>query len=109
MIDSNHFCVKSHFQDNSTQNDLLFQPILGYFKKINNSKRISALKSKGLSGENIKPEATPNNSLSPPLNYINIKIRVQFDRSCLRQDKLVFDPENEVNIYIVYEKIFLAF
>ena len=43
-----------------------------------------------------------DNSLGPGLNYIP-KIRVKYDASCLEQDKITFNHETIVNIYIVYE------
>ena len=53
--------------------------------------------------ENIKSLTAPNNSHSPTLNYINAKIRVKFDGSCLKQDKLTYTHKAVVNIYIMYE------
>ena len=52
---------------------------------------------------NIKPHGTSNNSVSSTLHYINTKIRVKFDGSCIKQDKLAFNYKTVVNIYIVYE------
>ena len=56
---------KSHFEENGTQNYLVFQPIHIYFKVIANTKYISEWQSKGLSDETIKPSCTSHNSLSP--------------------------------------------
>ena len=52
--------------------------------------------------ENIKPSTSWDNSLGPGLNYL-AKIRVKYDASCLKQDKITFNHETIVNIYIVYE------
>ena len=52
-INSNYFRDKSHFEDDATRNDLVFQPVYRCFKKNGNSKRISACKSIGWSDENI--------------------------------------------------------
>ena len=42
-----------------------------------------------------------DNSLTPELNCINIKLRVIFDRNCLKQDKATFTNKKLVNIFIV--------
>ena len=54
-------------------------------KKITNCKHISGRKSKGLHDESIKPPAA-----SPTLNYINTKLRVKFNGSYLKQDKVTY-------------------
>ena len=95
--------VKGHFEDDGTQNYFVHQPVYRCFKKIGNNKRISAWKPKGLSDESIKPHATSNSSYSPTLHYINTKIPVKFDGSCIKQDKLAFNYKTVVNIYTVYE------
>ena len=74
----------NHFEDDGTRNYLVFWLIYRCFKKISNSKCILVWKLKVLSDENIKPPATSNNSTSPALNYINAKIQVKFDGSCLK-------------------------
>ena len=94
---------KSDFEDDGTQNYLVFQPVQRYFKKLANSDHISAWKSKELSSESIKPPAASNESLAPALNYINTKLRVKFDGSCLKQDELTFTHKKLVNIDIVNE------
>ena len=72
---------KSHFEDDDTQNYLVFQPIYRYFKDIGNTDPISIWKSKGLSDERIKSPAKSSNSLAPTLR---LKLRVKFDGSCLK-------------------------
>ena len=52
-FDSTYFRGKSHFEDDETQNYLMFQPICGYFRKIGNSVHISVVKSKRLPDESI--------------------------------------------------------
>ena len=44
-----------------------------------------------------------DNSLAPTLDYVGNKIKVKFDGSCLKQDKITFTHGTIVNIYIVYE------
>ena len=53
-FDSSYFIGKSHFKENCTQNTLVFQPIIKYFKVITDVGYISSWKSKGLSAESIK-------------------------------------------------------
>ena len=52
---------------------------------ISNTKYSYKRKSKGLSDETIKPPATPDNSLSPLINYLGNKIRLKFNGNCLKQ------------------------
>ena len=69
-FDSDYFIGKSHFEEDGTQNYLLFQPLNKYFKVITNTDYVSSWKSKGLSGESINPTKTSDNSLTPILNYV---------------------------------------
>ena len=106
-FDSGYFIGKSHFEEDGTQNYLVFQPIIRYFKinaVINVADYVLSWQSKGLSAEAIKPPATSDNSLIPIISYYYAsKIRVKFTRSCLKQDKVTFNHGQVVNIYIVYE------
>ena len=102
-FDSSYFIGKSHFEEDGTQNYLVFQPMYRYFKMITNTDYISSWKSKGLSAESIKPPTTSDNSLTPVLNYYGTKTRVKFNGSCLQQPKLSYTHGKVVNIYIVYE------
>ena len=100
-FDSSYFIGKSHFDEDGTQNYLVFQPLNKYFKLITNTLSILSWQSKGLSTENIDP---PTTSLSPSINYVGNKIRVKFTGSCLKQsNKLTYTHGKVVNIYIVYE------
>ena len=101
-FDSGYFIGKSHFEEDGTQNYLVFQPMYRYFKT-DSSYHISSWTSKGLSNESIKPPSAPNNFLTPSLNYLGTKIRVKFSGSCLKQDKITYTHGKIVNIYIVYE------
>ena len=73
-FDSSYSRGKNYFEDDGTQNYLIFQPIYRYFRKIGNTERISSWKSKGLLDEIIKPPITSDNSLGPALCYIGNKI-----------------------------------
>ena len=101
-FDSSYFIGKSHFEEDGTQNYLVFQPMYRYFKT-SSSYQISSWTSKGLSNESITPFSAPNNFLTPSLNYLGTKIRVKFSGSCLKQDKVTYTHGKIVNIYIVYE------
>ena len=85
---SSYFIGKSHFEEDGTQNYLVFQPINKYFKVITNTDYISSWKSKGLSSESIKPPTTSNNSITPALTYYGTKTRVKLTESCLKQPKI---------------------
>ena len=102
-FDSSYFTGKSHFEENGTQNYLVFQPINMYFKVIANTDYVSSWKSKGLSAETIKPPTTSDNSLTPAVSHYGAKTRVKFTGSCLKQPKISYTHEKVVNIYIVYE------
>ena len=79
-FDSSYFHGKNHFEDDGTQNYLVFQPVSGYFKMVTNTSKVTAWKSKGLSDGSIKPPLTSDNSLNPGINYFdNARIRVKFD------------------------------
>ena len=57
---------------------------------------------KGISDESIKPPATIKNILNPLLEYGN-KSKLKFDGSCLKQNKITYNHEKIVNLYIVFE------
>ena len=102
-FDSSYFIGKSHFEEDGTQNYLVFQPINRYFKVIANTDYVSSWKSKGLSAVSIKPPTASDNSLTPVLNYYGTRIRVKFVGSCLKQPKISYTHGKVVNIYIVYK------
>ena len=74
-----------------------------YFKKTDNTNHISELKSKGLSDEIIKPPTTNDNSLAPALIHFGTTIRVLFNGSCLKQNKITYTHRTTAKIYIAYE------
>ena len=75
-----------------------------YFKRVSNTNdHILSWKSKELSDESIKPPVTTNYSLNPKLSSFGTKTRAEFKGSCLKQDKITYNHEKVVNIYIVYE------
>ena len=105
-FDSSYFIGKSHFEEDGTQNYLVFQPMYRYFKIIagvGNGSYIYYWKSKGLPQEIINSIKTPNHSITPNLDYYGTKTRAEFNGSCLKQDSVTFNHGKVVNIYIVYE------
>ena len=105
-FDSIYFKGKSHFEEDGTQNCLVFPPIKRYFKVIagvGNGRYIYYWKSK-LSDETINSIKTSDYGITPYLSYYDTnKIRVKFDGGCLKQDQGSLLHGGIVNIYIVYE------
>ena len=100
-FDLRYFLSKSHFADDGAQSYLLFNQ---YFKTPTNSDKVIGWKSKGLSGDSVKPLATSDDSLNPRLDYTdNAKIEVKFDGSNLNQGKVTFSQNAILNFYVVYE------
>ena len=105
-FDSSYFIGKSHFEEDGTQNYLVFQPMYRYFKIIagvGNGSYIYYWKSKGLPQEIINSIKTPNHSITPNLDYYGTKTRAEFNGSCLKQDKVTFNHGKIVNVNIFYE------
>ena len=104
-FDSSYFRGKSHFEEDSTQNYLVFQPIYRYFKivaGVDNGSYIYYWKSKALSDERINPIKTLNHNITPNLDcYGTNKSRIWW--KMFNKDKVTFNHEKEVNIYIAYE------
>ena len=86
-FDSCYFIGKNHFEEDGTQNYLVFQPINRYLEVIANTDYVSSWESKGLSNKTINPPDTSDNSLYPTLIYYGTKMRAKFNGSCLQQPK----------------------
>ena len=87
-------------------NYLVFQPVYRYFKRIvgvDNSDYIYYWQSKGLSDERINSIKTSDYGTTATLSCYGTKTRVEFNGSCLKQDKITYTHEKIVNIYIVYK------
>ena len=85
-FDSSYFIGKSPFEEDGTQNYLVFQPIIGCFK-VNTITDVAdyvlSWKSKRLSVKTIKRRATSDNSLTPTVNYyFAAKVRLKLTASC---------------------------
>ena len=103
-LNSSYFRSKNYFDEEGTQNHLVFIPIERYFRLIPNKKYISSWKSEGLSDEVITPFATSDNSLTPWIHRYKTKIRLAFNKSCLKQsNNLTYDNGHIGNVSIVYE------
>ena len=90
-FDSVYFRGQSHFEDDGTQNYLVFQTVYRYFKTVNaNNSNILPCKSKRISKESIKPPSTSNKILNPSGDYVGTKARVKFSGYCLKQEKSTF-------------------
>ena len=93
-----YFIGKSYFEEDGTQNYLVFQPIHTYFK-ITNTKYISSWKSEGLYDETVTPYNASDNSLIPLVDHYGSKVRVTFNGSCLKQpNKLTYSYGAKVNV-----------
>ena len=65
-FDSIYFRGKSYFEDDGTQNYLVFQTVYRYFKTVGaNDSNILLWKSKGLPDESIKPPSISNKMVNP--------------------------------------------
>ena len=102
-FDWSYFIGKSHFEEDGTQNYLVFQQLNNYFKVIANADCVSSWKSKRLSVETIKPPSTSDNSVTPALSYYGTKTRVTFTGSCSKQSIISYNHREITSIYIFYE------
>ena len=103
-FDSSYFISKSHFQEDGTQNYLVFQPI----KILPNTNYVLSWKSKGLSAETIKSHTTSpltasDYNLIPTLSYSGTKTKLKITGSYLKQDQISYTHGKVVNVYIFYE------
>ena len=89
-FDLSYYRGKNYFEEDGTQNYLVFQPMYRYFNQINNDS-IASSKSKGLSNENITAPSAHNNFLNPSLEYLGAKLKVRFSGSCLKQNAVTYN------------------
>ena len=85
-FDSSYFIGKSHFEEDGTQNYLVFQPMYKYFQRIVgvcNGNNIYYWKSKELSDKRIN-SITTSNYVTPDLIYYGTKIRAEIFGSYLK-------------------------
>ena len=100
-----YFRCKVHFENDGAQKNLVFQPAYKYFKTVTDGNKITVWKSKGLSDEFIKSsvQSSIHISLALASRYINSKLQIRVDGSCLKLDKITFTHKKVVNIFIAYE------
>ena len=111
-FDLNYFKGKGHFEEDGTQNCLVFQSMYIYFKRIagvSSGNYMYIWKSKGLFDERINSITTSNYSITPELSHFGTKTRVKFSGSCLKQDNVTYNHGTIVGIYIVYENMFSTY
>ena len=101
-ISKEYIAVKYLSEEDGIQNYSVFQLMSKYLKVANNKNYVLEWKSKGISGESVKTPTTVNNIFKPLLEYDN-KLKLKFNGSCLKQDKVTYDHGKIVNIYIVNE------
>ena len=53
--------------------------------------------------ENVKTPTTNDYKFNPQLSYLGMTTSVELNGRCLKQDKITYDHEKVVNIYIVCE------
>ena len=105
-FDLSYFIGKSHCEEDSTQNYLVFQPLYRYFNQVSgvgSGNYIYSWKSKGLFDENITAPTTSDYKPNPELSCFGTKTRVEVKGNCLKQHKVTFNHGKVVNIYTVYE------
>ena len=77
-----------------------------YFKwtvGVGNDNYIYYWKSKRLSDEKINSITASSYKVTPQVSYYDMKRRVAFNGSCLKQDSVIFNHKKVVNISIFYE------
>ena len=102
---ASYFRGKSYFDsDDGTQNYLVSQPMYKYFNTSvkGSTTYVSSWESKGLSNEKISSVITPSYNRAPSLAYDNVRIKLKFVGSLLKQDKITYNHGPILNIYIVY-------
>ena len=105
-FDSSCFRNKNYFEEDGTQNYLVFQPMYRYFKRIAGigiGDYIHYWQSQGLSDKTINSIKTSDHRITPKLSYYGTRIRVEFNGSCLKQDKITYTHGKIEDIYTVYD------
>ena len=101
-FDPAFFKGKNYFDDDGTQNYLVFQPVYKYFDAV--GFEITSWKSKGLFNEEISSVINSDGAV-PKIVYDNARIKVEFNGHLLMVDKVIYNYGLIINIYIVYRSI----
>ena len=86
-IDSSYFRNKNHFEKDSTQNYLVFQPMQECFKRIagvGSGNYIYFWKSIDLPDGKINSITASNYNITPEFGYYDTRTRLKFSGSCLK-------------------------
>ena len=102
-FDAAYYRGKNYFEEDGTQNHLVFEGVCRYFEDVDVSKTFikfhaNSWISKGLSNEKI---SSVTGFERPFIEYINARTKLKFDGSILRQ-KLLTSIGSIANYYIVY-------
>ena len=96
-----YFIGRNYFENDGTQNYLVFQPINKYLKFNPRTGLLSEWEFKRLSDRIIKPLDT---SVAPRAGFENDGKRYfKFRGSCLKEDEAKRNSDKIINIYIVYD------
>ena len=101
-FDSSYFIDKSHFEEDGTQNYLVFRQCTDILNEL----LVLVMAIAFLTGnlrDCLMKIIHLLLCLTPDLSYYGTKTRVKFTGSCLKQDKITYNHKNVVNIYIAYE------
>ena len=93
-FDAAYFRGKSLFEEDGTQNYLVFQPICRNFKRIagvGSGNYIYFWKSKDLSDERLDFITASNHKITPQLSFYGTKTKLEFNGSCLKQDQVTYN------------------
>ena len=93
-FDAAYFRGKSLFEEDGTQNYLVFQPIYRNFKRIagvGSGNFIYFWKSKDLSDERLDFITASNHKITPQLSFYGTKTKLEFNGSCLKQDQVTYN------------------
>ena len=104
-FDLSLFIGQSYLNNDGAQLYLIFQPIYKTITTFSGLKdTISEWESKGLSNGKFKPPYKTNKILPPKRQWNKSRLRLRFERSCLKQeDTIPFTPSNVVNLFTVYK------
>ena len=100
-FDEAYFRGKNYFEEDGTQNYLVFQPVYKYFEEA--SDKVSSWKSKELSDEKFILTVTSTDKSATKAIYDNTRIKVGFNGDLLRQNQVTYNHKPVVNIRTVYE------
>ena len=81
-----YFRGKNYFEEDGTQNYLVFQPVYKYFEKTGD--KVSSWKSKGLSDVKIIRTVTSTGKSSTKTIYDNARIKINFNGDLFSQNQV---------------------